>query len=95
MCSPASVCFEIALVGSQRKWSGGPMQDVEHASVLGIDPPGSLVAGLVHSITTLIVDSVRSLAPRTWPPWESESAIKSSVARLSRSPGSTFGTPGG
>ena len=67
-------------------------QDVEQGTVLGVDPPGGLRA---HSLTTRMVRSERSLAPRTRPPWASESAMYSKVGPVSLSPGSTFGTPGG
>ena len=47
-------------------------QDVEQTAVLGVDPPGGLRA---HSLTTRMVRRERSLAPRTSPPWASESAM--------------------
>src|SRR5262249_18928859 len=56
---------------------------------------GRCVLGGAHSRTTLMVLSVRSLAPRTRPPWARESATYASVGPVRRSPGSTFGTPGG
>ena len=75
-------------------------QDVEQPAVLGVGPPGRSdpepdgPAALTRSPPGSCRGSGRS-APRTCPPWASESAMKSRVARLRRSPGSTLGTPGG
>ena len=54
------------------------------------------VAGDAHgSITTLIVRSFRSAAPRSIPPCSSVCWTYSIVGAVRRSPGRTFGTPGG
>ena len=60
----ASAALEIALVGSHSKCSGGPEQYVAQRRGLVLDAPA-------HSATTLIVSSLRSLAPRRLPPCSS------------------------
>ena len=63
------------------------------APVLGVDSP--IRRGHVgHSTTTRIVRSVRSLAPRTCPPWASESAMNSSVSRAEPLSRQDVGDPG-